>query len=129
MSLDLLPPWLREVADHFGLEVALRIAERIGGAAVRVPMKPTEEWELILGSRELAADFCATFGGEFKDVPRCAALLRHLRDEEIAAQHAHGETGSAIAMAHQMTRRNVLKILARHRAPDDNRQQDLFGES
>lgn len=107
-----LPPRIRELAEIIGLQPALLLVEKYGGAKFYVPRTVAADHSLaeLLGA-ETARKLAAEFGGSMVWMPRYAKLLKLNRDREIRAQSKAGASGYRLALKFKLTDRHVRRIL------------------
>lgn len=128
MSLELLPPSARELAELIGLENALRVCELVGGLKPYIPAQMDEGHALFAQLAEAIGEAAAKqlfkqYGGDFLELPRCSAWARAARDAAIL------ETTRPIdelARANGLTRRRIFQIRARSGDATRSAQTDLF---
>jgi Mor family transcriptional regulator len=122
-----------ELVDVLGEEGFDRLAQRWGGAILKIPGKMHEAHEIArLCGLEAATRLASSFGPGQIYVP-LGHLRKRLRERiEIIRRYKAGETLSGIARAMACSRTRVMAVIDRPepaaRARDtDNRQADLFG--
>jgi bacterioferritin-associated ferredoxin len=127
LPLHLLPPKLREIAEYCGIETALLLLEHAGGRYVSVPypehlhaLHQLVEW---LGV-ERASGFCRQYAGELIQVPKAAAAIRAIRDQQIREDRRSGASLGSLARRYGLTQRQITTIVGQE---TDDRQFDLFG--
>lgn len=124
------PPALREVGQVIGPELALQLAQRVGGlSAIYIPRKPnpSHPWAQAIGA-DAFASLCRALGGARLELPRGAyASLKKRKVIELAEA---GLSRREIAMRCGVTMRYVRLTLQGLRMPKpvDQRQQRLFGD-
>lgn len=129
LSLDDLPGSLREIAELIGLPATLRLVEHYGGViALYIPreIEPDHHLARALGvtaARKLASHYGTD---SLRNIPRCVRGLRRLRDTEIRACRAAGESPPALALKFGLTERQIWTILAEGREGADGKQAALF---
>ena len=126
IDIDDLPPSLKRLVDAIGLKATLALVSHHGGIRLYVPKRVKPGHRLtrqigLQGARALAA----CFPGELLFVPRAAGALRALRNKEIRAQHAAGDSAATIARKVGLTERQVFTILSRSQLLDD-KQSSMF---
>jgi hypothetical protein len=127
LPLHLLPSKLREIAEYCGIETALLLLEHAGGRYVSVPypehlhaLHQLVEW---LGV-ERASGFCRQYAGELIQVPKAAAAIRAIRDQQIREDRRSGASLGSLARRYGLTQRQITTIVGQE---TDDRQFDLFG--
>lgn len=129
LALDDLPGSLRDVVDLIGLAATLKLIENFGGLiALYVPreIEPGHPIAIAIGitaARKLSDHYGTDC---LRNIPRCVIGLRRIRDAEIHARRAAGETPARLARAFGLTERQVWAILADIRDAGDDRQSALF---
>lgn len=136
--MENLPPSIREMAGHIGLQGALSIVQAYFGRTLKVPVSEREGSTYrhlveILGP-DAAAIFLDVYRGERLGVPRCAAALRAARDNEIIERYNDGWSVTRLVDEYRMTERHIRTILNRvpgagvsfGGASADDRQMGLF---
>jgi len=121
-----LPHSLVRVAEVIGLAGVLALVENAGGVRIYVPESLTDDHRLVewLG-RDAAARLSESFAMEELVVPRCAEMLRKIRDRQIRHERDHGARPAELALRYRLTERQIYTILSRHDAPPSC-QQGLF---
>ena len=127
MTIDLLPPVARDLAETIGLDATLALVERWGGTPLWVRPEPWPELVTVIG-QEAAGKLCYAYALCRLDIPRCVRSVRACRDRAILAASAAGATGSDLARAYGLTRRQITKIRRAGRDSEPTPQTDLFGE-
>lgn len=105
---DLMSTTLSNIVEAIGPEAAAHLVDRFGGTSISA-RRP--ELVSVIGP-EAAARLVATFAGERIDVPKARRWLASLRDAEISARHAAGETHAELALRFRLTDRRIRGILA-----------------
>ena len=120
-----LPPRLAQLAGTIGLAATLRLVECRGGTRIYVPETATPEHWLarIIGLPALQT-LVESHRCDMLDIDRAAAAVRAARDREIIARYAAGESTAALALACNLTQRQIFNILARNPMALD--QPDMF---
>lgn len=124
--LDSMPRLLRELAEAFDIDTALRLADWRGGRFLYVPK--TLDGQHPIAQKiglEAARWLVEHYPGENLRIDRAAATLRHLRDRQILERNDAGESLNALAERFDLSQRQILQILKKFR-PDPT--PDLFGE-
>ncbi len=127
MRAELLPESLHEIADLIGLPATLKLVERWGGLIkLYIPLEITPEHPLAVTlGWEAAQALVVTYGGdEIRNIPRCAAGIRTLRNVAIRTEHDAGVSAVRLALKHGLTERQIWTILGEE--TDDDRQSALF---
>ncbi len=102
---EYLPALLTEVAEEFGLKVALELAAEMGGQKISVPLKPEKS---ILKERigiDLLKFLCKRYGGEQIIIPLGPNKEESERKrflEQLSLEHSNNE-GAKIAGVHRVT--------------------------
>jgi hypothetical protein len=129
LTLDDLPESLRDVVELIGLAATLNLVEHFGGLiALYVPrdIEPEHPIAVAIGitaARKLAAHYGTD---SLRNIPRCVAGLRRIRDAQIHARREAGESPARLALAFGITERQVWSILAELRDSGDDKQAALF---
>ncbi|HJW81968.1 MAG TPA: Mor transcription activator family protein [Acidiferrobacterales bacterium] len=128
LTFDDLPESLRDVVELIGLAATLKLVEHFGGLiALYVPrdIEPEHPIAVAIGitaARKLAAHYGTDC---LRNIPRCVAGLRRIRDAEIHRRHKI-ESAARLALAFGLTERQIWMILAEIRAGTDDKQSALF---
>jgi hypothetical protein len=87
---ELLPASVRELAEHIGLDFALRVVEKLGGTTLDVPKGDIPagiariEWLGEVLGEDVAAAFVRHYGGSRGFyIPRCQAAVAAMQDLSI----------------------------------------------
>lgn len=111
----LVPKLVTEWVCLMGVGPTMALVNTYPGMQLKVPkgfvdglMK--QRLERILG-RAAADAFIGRHGGEHLTVPRCAGLMRSLRNAEIIAAYDRGETLNELALAHGLSVRQLRSVL------------------
>ncbi len=129
LALDDLPESLRDVVALIGLPATLKLVEHFGGLiALYVPREIEAEHPIaqaigITAARKLSGRYGTDC---LRNIPRCVIGLRRIRDAEIHARRAAGESPARLALAFGLTERQVWSILAEIRDSSDDKQSALF---
>lgn len=124
MSYSWLPPTLAEIAEHAGLEAALKLADSKGGQRIYVPNRPTpKHWLSELVGGEAAARICERYAGMYVVVP--IGPHRGLAAMQRAAEAALDENVSANEAARR-SGLHVRRIYARKAKRQAEREPGLF---
>lgn len=110
--IETLPKLLRELAEQFGFDVAMKLAKWRGGQSIYVPTLISSQ-HVIARKLGLAAAqwLVAEHAASNIRVDRAEATLRYLRDIEICNLSAEGKSLNALAAQFDTTQRNILRIL------------------
>jgi hypothetical protein len=108
---DLIPPRLQEIASYCGQQTAIVLLLNYPGVHVHVPKKPHPGHRLaeLLGTQAFS-QLCEMFGDELLGIPRAAAAIRALRNQQILREFADGKSQASIAIKYGLTERQVNKI-------------------
>lgn len=120
----LIPERLQEIAGYCGEQTALALLLNFPGVHVRIPKKahPTHKLAELLGMPAFIK-MVEIFPDEVLQIPRAAAAIRALRNQQILRDFARGDSQATIAIAYGMTERQINTICNTIRI--DN-QLDLF---
>lgn len=124
IDTSLLPESIRDMTDIIGISAALRIVEERGGIRLYVPKALSDSHWLadLIGTEALAA-LIEIYAGEEIEIPRCAAALKAMKDQEIA--NAKGSVAE-IARRYGYTERGIRKIRRRVEVQGGANQLRLF---
>ena len=126
VPLEYLPQSVRELARVCGLDAALAIVERRGGIRLCVPVAASQEhWLARLIGYDALERLVRHYGGEEIDIPRCHRAARYIREQQIL-RDAETLSQAELARKYGYTERGIGKLLARHAARQQSRQQSLF---
>ena len=119
--IDDLPKSLADIADVFGLQMAVALLENFGGMDIKFPIKPRPDHPVIktLGETDGYA-LCAFLGGGAMYVPHNRTTNARTAVLKLAAQ---GKNRAEIARALGISQRHVRRMANRRRDP---RQKDMF---
>lgn len=125
MKYSWLPPTLQEIAEHAGLEAALKLAEVKGGQRVHIPHRVTaRHWLARAIGVEAAATVCSRYAGLNIVVPigphGGVNKMRHLAERAIA----DGVSANEAARRSGLHVRNIYRRKARRR--DETAGPTLF---
>lgn len=122
-EIEELPESLAEVAEAIGLSATLALVEHAGGVRIYVPERLADDHRLVqwLG-RDAAARLSEAYAMEELVVPRCADLLRRVRNRCIRHERAQGARPAELALRYRLTERQVFTILSR----EDETPSDQF---
>lgn len=141
MSLELLPPTIRELVEEVGLIPAMALVEHFGGITLNVPLGGTKVGQAVLdnlASRigENAANLIAArYGGTRLYIPNCKQSLKRARDSRMLEdKKAMRESGASekeivrtLSRRYNLSDRYVWRILRMPGAPPrKNRSQALL---
>jgi len=127
ISLDMLPPRARELAELIGLPALITLVEARGGLPLHIPKRVTDRHPIAqLIGIDNAESLANVYGGAPIEIPRCETTLRALLHEEIRARRRI-QTESQVAREFGMWGRSIRRICAADNRHDDH--PDLFGDS
>ena len=111
-----LPQSVRHLIDEIGDAAALTLVELRGGTPLYVPgaADPTHWLVPHIGLAAFQA-LVLHYGGDYLELPRCAASVRMAREQRIIADAAAGVSASQLAREHGLTRRWINQIKANHK--------------
>lgn len=121
--MELLPQSIRDMADVIGATAALALVRAYAGRQIKVPKGLGDSGVMrfrlvsIMGENA-AVQFMRNYGGQVMAVPRCLAVLLAQRNAGIIADYDNGKTAATLAAEHQLTMRQIFKILKQ--APEAN---------
>lgn len=120
-----LSPKQRELAEVIGLEGTVLLSEHWPGVRLQVPhqVHPRHPIALAIGLRR-AKKLCERYGGEPVTVPRGAAYLRALRNEQIVSEYQQGASARRLAMKYGLHENYIYALVGKHLA--DQSQGNLF---
>jgi Mor family transcriptional regulator len=121
----LIPELLQQISSDCGQQTALVLLLNFPGVHVRIPKNPTATHKLaeLLGIMAFNK-LCAMYGNEILQIPRAAAAIRALRNQQILQDFASGTMlQSEIALKYGLTERQVNHIC---NAVLIDRQLDIF---
>ena len=111
----LVPKMVTDWVCLMGIGPTMALVNHYPGMQLKVPkgfigglMKM--RLERILG-QQAAEAFIGRYGGEHLTVPRCAGLMRSLRNAEIIAAYDRGESLNELALAHGLSVRQLRQVL------------------
>lgn len=126
VSPDHLPASVTELVDVVGMDAALAIVDARGGIAFYVPMTAQPgHWLATLIGMIALEKLAAYYQGDEIEVPRCAAALRAVREQQIAAEHAAGDSNATLARRYGYTERGIRKL--RRRVEVEQERDELQG--
>lgn len=128
LAIEDLPESLRDVVELIGLAATLKLVEHFGGLiALYVPRDIEPEHPIAVAIGITAARKLSDHYGTdcLRNIPRCVAGLRRIRDAEIHARHKT-ESAARLALAFGLTERQVWRILSEALDSADDKQSALF---
>ncbi|WP_255497675.1 Mor transcription activator family protein [Aquitalea sp. LB_tupeE] len=135
----LLPEMAQLIASLIGLPRALKLIEAWGGTTFPISKNQRRQGQIryealaeVVGVD--AADILTRhFGGEVLAIPRCAAALRAMRNQQIrdsfdtlTRHHPASHAVHQLARQYQITERQVWSILKKEEQLYPSGQADLF---
>uniref|UniRef100_B8DKX5 Mor transcription activator domain protein n=1 Tax=Nitratidesulfovibrio vulgaris (strain DSM 19637 / Miyazaki F) TaxID=883 RepID=B8DKX5_NITV9 len=122
---DSMPAMAREIAGLIGMPDTLRLVEALGGTTFPVPKRGNKLGELRFCMLEQAVGvkaaeiLCQQYGGTNLYIPRCADVLRKIRNAELIgffdAYAGEGKSGknvvAELALKYKLSDRRVWEIL------------------
>lgn len=124
---ELLPASVQELVEVVGMAAALKIVEERGGIRLCVPTSARDDhWLASHIGMDALKILVEYYRGEEIEIPRCAAALRTIKDRQIAAQAAGGDTNAQLARQYGYTERGIRKLRRRVESDQDDSQGDLF---
>ena len=123
-----LPRSLADLVRAIGWEATRKLTKRYGGVRLYVPQTMTPEHDIAQTiGMEAALKLQAVCGGERgPSLPKSDALMRALRDAEIQARRAKGDSARTLALDYRLTEGHVYYICGeRELLPSP--QMDLIG--
>lgn len=122
-----LPPLIKRISELTSLEVALKLVEARAGTAVYVPGEVDETCTLArLVGLEPARKLSGEYAGAWLTIPRCFERLLLERNTRICARYEANTPASTLAREHNLTERQVRRIVAEGPATADDKQLMLF---
>lgn len=122
---------ISHIASLIGHIAANALVAALGGTVYRVPARNDSPRHAtlaeIIGTAE-ARELVAYAGGDALYIPKCDACARTRRNAEIIEAYEAGESVFRIARRHQMTERNVWRILKTTTTTTQSPNGDLFGD-
>jgi len=109
--LKRLPELFKELRSELPFSDLMNLVEKFGGTRVYIPRRPTKDSAVasVLAPQSFQA-LCRQRGGDQILIPRAAALRRAIRDQAVLAALRQGKTYREVALAFDMTQRNVYRI-------------------
>jgi hypothetical protein len=124
-----LPMILRQIAEESSLEAALALAAAKGGTRVYVPRRlPAGHWLVGCMGQAGAEALCRLYGGESIVLPADPRRGQRARVRAIRRGIDDGLSADDIALAANVTRRQIFWHKARMRSRPAIRQKDLFDD-
>lgn len=127
ITISDLPDSLQDVAQTIGLAAALRLVDAYGGLTrLYIPQAiPTDHHLVRTIGANAAQALCKVYGGdELRNIPRCTAAIRKVRDAEIRVRRSKGVAAARLALEYGLTERQIWTILAD--IPSNSQQTMLF---
>ena len=108
-----LPESLREIMEIIGQPGTMKLVEQYGGTRIFIPSRVRAQHKLanLLGL-EQARRLCHHFGGETLCIARSARAKLQERNREIVRRYDAGEAVRSLAIAYQLTERQIYTILS-----------------
>ena len=128
ISVDDLPPSLRELVEIIGLPATLKFIECYGGLIRLYIPRELRAGNVLAKDIGITAarKLIARYGGEdIYNIPNCKRALCAVRDREIVDRFNHGNTATALMRDYNLTERYIWYILARYRV-EPNNQTSIF---
>ncbi len=126
ITIDMLPPRARELAELIGLPALMSLVDVRGGCYLYIPERPNEQHPIArLIGLDATQALSSVHGGESIEIPTCVTALRALLHQDIRARRRAGESESSVAQDVGMWGRSIRRICAAD--PQDDDQPDLFG--
>ena len=123
ISLELLPPTIRELIEAVGLNPAMALAEHFGGLTLNVPLGDTKVGQAALDNLatkigdEAASLIAARYGGTRLYIPNCKQSLKRARDARMLEDKkamrgaSEKEIVRTLARRYNLSDRYVWRIL------------------
>lgn len=112
---------LEEIEESIGRPATIALTRVYGGRTLRVPSSiHTAHPIAIAVGMDAAAKLCREFNGMALEIPSERSSLLRARNEAIVAAYLHPVEPASIrrlAMDHQVSRKMIRKILAKHGVP------------
>ena len=129
LSVQALPPALRELVRVLGEQDAFRLVGQHSGARVTVPKHPGPDHPLRMALSPEGFDKLVEWaGGETLNLPKGDAYMRELRHHQVREARADGLTVDETAAMTGYSRRHVINITGGHGACVDTATMDLFAD-
>ncbi len=128
---EYLPALLTEVAEEFGLKVALELAAEMGGQLIKLPVRPEKSVLAEKMGIDVLKFLCERYGSVHTMIPlgpNKKEAERKLRLEEIALKYSNNE-GARIAGVHKETisrARKRARWRAERQKDNEKKQLKLF---
>lgn len=108
-----LPASMVEIKDIVGLDGVEKLLNRCGGTRIFIPrnLKAQHKLANLLGI-EAAQRMSAYFGGETLTIVRASRAKKAVRNREIIQRYDRGDKVPTLAMAFELTERQIYSILA-----------------
>lgn len=126
VRIDDLPESLQEMVQVIGLRATIKLMEHFGGVRIWVPSEIPPDHELRRHLGDAADKLASYYALESVAVPRGVTALRRIRDQQIRARYAAGQTAPALAREYGMTERRIWYIIAEAGETEPRRQGELF---
>ena len=112
---ETLPPALAELATALGPDGLWRLLSHYGGIRIYLPRTLTAAHPLACDlGLETASALCQHLGpSRSVDVPTGRDLGRQVRDQQIRAAHAQGDSIRTLARRFRLSERRVWRVLSR----------------
>jgi hypothetical protein len=109
-----LPESMVEIKSIVGLQGVMTLLNKCGGTRIFIPRKLKDQHKLttLLGL-EAAQKMSAYFGGETLTIVRGSRANKSLRNCEIINRYDNGEKVPKLAMAYELTERQIYTILSK----------------
>lgn len=126
VRIEDLPPSLQEIVEVIGLAATVKLVEHWGGVRLWVPSDVSADHQLRRRLGPAADKLARHFGLELLTVPRAVVALRRIRNDQIRARKAAGETAARLAREFCLTERQVWYIVEDVEEDEQRRQGALF---
>lgn len=124
-----LPMILRQIAEASSLEAAMSLAAVKGGTRIYVPRHlPEDHWLIGCMGKAGAEALARLYGGEDIVLPADPRRGQRARVRAIRRGIEQGAAADEVALACNVTRRQIFWHKAKMRASGNRRQKDLFDE-
>jgi hypothetical protein len=109
-----LPPSMVEIKEVVGWQGVATLLHRCGGTRLFIPrrLKAQHKLATLLGF-EAAQKMSAYFGGETLTIVRGSRAKKAIRNRRIVHRYGEGERVSVLALAFELTERQIYTILSR----------------
>lgn len=131
MRLSDLPESLQHLVGLIGWEVAIRLAETLGGITYDMPKSADcaagERLTEIIG-RAATEKLVEHFGGSALYLPMAATAIRRARDRAMVAEYGAGVSVNELVLKYRLCDRQIWSILKKTdcSAVDEEKQGALF---